>query len=217
MLLGCWFWWFRYEHRLLLWGLLVSWEDPMVFDGRITWICWTGSVPGLVSRCEAWKKKFFVKMGKKILYGQLQGKNPFTAYLFFMKLAGELRTWLCKFCFWSLLWWIDCLKPFSLCTWEPEMFFLVLEDVRWFWQEGNVKNQREHLVLLLANAQMRLQPQATNRVGFVLPPNFSMQLGIVLEFKSSSAHLLQSGWNCHQIHPRLCVFQGLFLCSLWCH
>jgi callose synthase len=44
------------------------------------------------------------------------------------------------------------------------MFFLVLEDVRWFWQEGNVKNQREHLVLLLANAQMRLQPQATNRL-----------------------------------------------------
>jgi callose synthase len=61
----------------------------------------------------------------------------------------------------------------------------------WFgFQEGNVKNQREHLVLLLANAQMRLQPQATNRVGFVLPPYFSMQLGIVLEFKSSSAYLL---------------------------
>jgi len=79
------------------------------------------------------------------------------------------------------------------------MFFLVLEDVRWFWQEGTVKNQREHLVLLLANAQMRLQPQATNQVGFVLPPNFSMQLGIVLEFKSSIAHLLQSGWNCHQV------------------
>jgi hypothetical protein len=31
-------------------------------------------------------------MGKKFLCGQLQGKNPFAAYPFFMKLAGELGT-----------------------------------------------------------------------------------------------------------------------------
>lgn len=58
---------------------------------------WHGSAR--LARCLVWfpgvkheKKKFFVKTGKKIHCGQLQGKNPFTAYPFFMKLAGELRT-----------------------------------------------------------------------------------------------------------------------------
>lgn len=39
--------------------------------------------------------------------------------------------------------------------------------LEFFWkclQEANAKNQREHLVLLLANAQMRLQPAAGDKV-----------------------------------------------------
>jgi hypothetical protein len=90
------------------------------------------------------------------------------------------------------------------------MFFLVLEDVRWFWQEGNVKNQREHLVLLLANAQMRLQPQVTNRVGFVLPPYFSMQLGIILEFKVFKCALVMKWVALSSNAPKTLCFPGPF-------
>jgi hypothetical protein len=35
---------------------------------------------------------FFCQDGEKNSLWQLQGKHPFTAYPFFMKLAGELRT-----------------------------------------------------------------------------------------------------------------------------
>jgi hypothetical protein len=54
----------------------VSWEDPMVFDGRMTWICWTGLVPGLVSRCEAWNKKVFLsRWGKNFSVGNCREKT----------------------------------------------------------------------------------------------------------------------------------------------
>lgn len=41
---------------------------------------------------------------------------------------------------------------------------MILESFWKYLQEANAKNQREHLVLLLANAQMRLQPAAGDKV-----------------------------------------------------
>ncbi|KAL0286788.1 UNVERIFIED_CONTAM: Callose synthase 12 [Sesamum calycinum] len=50
--------------------------------------------------------------------------------------------------------------PFS--TWKPHYDLLDWLALFFGFQESNVRNQREHLVLHLANAQMRLSPPPDN-------------------------------------------------------
>ncbi|KAG6717910.1 hypothetical protein I3842_04G124200 [Carya illinoinensis] len=55
----------------------------------------------------------------------------------------------------------DLRKP-PYCRWEPQMDLLDWLAIFFGFQTDNVRNQREHLVLHLANAQMRLSPPPDN-------------------------------------------------------
>ncbi|KAJ4703481.1 Callose synthase [Melia azedarach] len=63
---------------------------------------------------------------------------------------------------------IDLRKP-PFITWDPHMDLLDWLGYFFGFQNDNVRNQREHLVLHLANAQMRLQPPPSSPG--ILEPN----------------------------------------------